>query len=326
MRVNRGLLGWGVFLIVLGIVPLAVRAGSIDADTVRQAWQLWPLILIGIGLGLVLQRTPAAIVGTLVVAVTFGLMGGAVLATGLSAPLSGCSVGFGGGGGTPFETRAGTLGTPATVDIDLNCGEVSVDAAPGTGWTVAGSDPSGEGPEITATANSVRVRSRDREQVGIVNGGQRWRVTLPADPAASLNLSVNAGSGTANLAGLHVPTTNASVNAGDIELDLAGALDVAAVNGSVNAGSMRLTLPATSITGSLSANAGSIEVCVPGGVALHFRGSDNPMASNNFSARGLVQSGGTWTSPGYESAAARIDMSVDATLGSITLNPESGCD
>jgi hypothetical protein len=326
MRVNRGLLGWGVFLIVLGIVPLAVRAGYLDADTVRQAWQLWPLILIGIGLGLVLQRTPVAAVGTLVVAVTFGLMGGAVIATGLSAPLSGCSVGFGGGGGTPFDTRTGTLGSPATVDIDLNCGDVTIDAGPGGGWSVAGSDPAGDGPEITAASNSLRVRSHDREQVGLVSGGQRWQVTLPRDPATSLNLSVNAGSGTASLAGAHVPTTNASVNAGDIELDLAGAVDVAAVNGSVNAGSMRLTLPASSITGDLSVNAGSIEVCVPDEVGLRFRGSDNPTGSNNFSARGLVQSGGTWTSPSYESAATRIDLSVDVTLGSITLNPESGCD
>ena len=28
MRVNRGLLGWGVFFVAVGAVPLAVRAGA----------------------------------------------------------------------------------------------------------------------------------------------------------------------------------------------------------------------------------------------------------------------------------------------------------
>lgn len=59
MRIDRGLLDWGAFLIVLGAVPLAARAGYLDTDTLRRAWELWPLVLIGIGLGLILQRTRA---------------------------------------------------------------------------------------------------------------------------------------------------------------------------------------------------------------------------------------------------------------------------
>ena len=57
MHVNRALLGWGVFFLVLGSVPLAVRYGLVDASAFATAWQLWPLLLIGAGLGLVLART-----------------------------------------------------------------------------------------------------------------------------------------------------------------------------------------------------------------------------------------------------------------------------
>ena len=85
MRLNRSLLGWGVFFIVLGSVPLAVRSGILDADLVRRAWELWPLILVGIGLGLILSRTRVAFVGGLVVAVTLGLMGGALVTAGLGS-------------------------------------------------------------------------------------------------------------------------------------------------------------------------------------------------------------------------------------------------
>ena len=110
MRVNRGLLGWGVFFIVAGAIPLLVQSGVLDPARVRHVWQLWPLILIGIGLGLILQRTRAAIVGGLVVAVTFGLLVGGWFAVGF-VPGSGfgaCGIG-GNDAGHPFPTQTGAL-------------------------------------------------------------------------------------------------------------------------------------------------------------------------------------------------------------------------
>src|SRR6188768_2858570 len=109
MRVNRGLLGWGVFFIVLGAVPLAVRNGLLSEAALANAWQLWPLLLIGAGLGLILSRTKLAIVGGLVIAVTFGLMGGAVLASGFRIP-SGAGGGCAGDpGGERFPEHRGAF-------------------------------------------------------------------------------------------------------------------------------------------------------------------------------------------------------------------------
>jgi hypothetical protein len=326
MHVNRGLLGWGVFLIVLGIVPLAVQAGWLDEDVVRNAWQLWPLILVGIGLGLLLARTPAAVVGNLVVAVTFGLMGGALLATGITGSLTGCGTGVGlGSSGTPFETSTGSFDADAEVDLDFSCGELTIGSQPGGAWSVAGSDPDGREPEITSSGSRLIVRTPEGSG-GLNQAGRRWRIGLPVDSRVDLGLSVNAGSAEAVLGGMHVPATNATVNAGSLRLDLSEALDVATVTASANAGSITLALPAASITGSLSATAGSIELCVPDGVGMRFTGTDNPLGSNNFADRGLVESAGTWTSPGYASADYRLEMSASATAGSIALNPESGCD
>ena len=53
------------FAALLGAVPLAVHAGWVDAAAFDEAWQLWPLLLVGAGLGLVLARTKAAVVGGL---------------------------------------------------------------------------------------------------------------------------------------------------------------------------------------------------------------------------------------------------------------------
>ena len=124
MRVNRGLLGWGVFFIVAGSIPLLVQAGVLDPARVRQVWQLWPLILIGIGLGLILQRTRAAIVGGLVVAATFGILVGGWFAVGFvpGAGFGACGIG-GNDAGQAFPTQTGALQASATVKLDLSCGD-----------------------------------------------------------------------------------------------------------------------------------------------------------------------------------------------------------
>ena len=104
VHVNRGLLGWGVFFIVAGSIPVLVQAGVLDPQVVRRVWQLWPLILIGIGLGLILQRTRAGIIGGLIVAATFGILVGGWFAVGFApgAGLGACGVG-GSDPGTPFR-------------------------------------------------------------------------------------------------------------------------------------------------------------------------------------------------------------------------------
>ena len=83
MHVRRGALGWGVFLILAGAIPLAVRAGILSEAQVSDLWTLWPMILIGLGIGLLLARTRVAFLGGLIVAATFGIMVGGLLSVGL---------------------------------------------------------------------------------------------------------------------------------------------------------------------------------------------------------------------------------------------------
>jgi hypothetical protein len=329
MRVNRGLLGWGVFFIALGAVPLAVQAGTLDPEVVRRAWELWPLILIGIGLGLVLARTRLAVLGTLVVATTFGLMGGALIATGIGSVGGFTSCGFGAGqGGEAFPTQTGDFGGEASVRLELNCGEVDAVGADVPGWIVAGTSDGGVAPDVTGRGNELFVRAPGRSGVDLSADPWRWQVTLPRAVPVAMDLSVNAGSGSLDLAGMTVPSLDVSVNAGDARTDLSKAGGTQTFDASVNAGSLTALLPAPegTLRGSVSVNAGSADLCVPDGVALRFQSGDQPLGSTNFEDRGLRRSGDTWSSPGYDAATSRIELDVSVNLGSITLDPEDGCD
>ncbi|MEO5965086.1 MAG: hypothetical protein ABIR11_06440 [Candidatus Limnocylindrales bacterium] len=331
MHVRRGLLGWGVFFIVLGAVPLAVRSGLVSGSVVGGAWQLWPLVLIGVGIGLVLQRSKAAVVGALVVAVTAGLMAGGALAAGMRGFVSvdgfgPCSIGS--GDGLPFPDQRGTLGRQAIVQLELDCGQLAVDSASGDGWQLTGSSSDGRPPAVDASTDrlSIGTGARSGVHVGLDSStGTSWSATLPQAPQTQLGVTSNAGSAQLNLAAMTLTTVDLAVNAGSVVMDLSEVAAIDRLSIDVNAGSAAVILPAKPLTGDLTANAGSLEVCVPSGVDLRIVLMDNSLGSNNFADAGLEQSGESWATPGFGQGATRIELTASASLGSIDLNPESGC-
>ena len=325
MQLNRRLLNWGAFLVLVGAVPLAVRGGLLTTDQVSSWWSLWPLLIVGIGIGLVLSRTALDFLGGLVVAATFGLIVGAVVTVGFRGfPGSVCGSEV---GTTPLEARSGTFSGPAAVDLQLNCGRVDVTGLPGSDWSFSGTGDGDNPPTVTADADTLRVRARENgARFAFVGRQERWAVGIPTGVPLSLDVQLNAGQarvapGTAELAAVNV-----QVNAGAVHLDLGTASALESVDVQGNAGSATLILPDASVSGRLQVNAGSIRFCVPAGTALRVQTGDNPIASYEFDGHGLVRTGNTWQSPDFDSASVRIDLRAEANAGSITLNPEDGCD
>jgi hypothetical protein len=323
VRIDPRTFGWGVFFVVLGSVPLAVRAGLVTSETAGMAWRLWPLILVGAGVGLLLHERRAAAVGGLVVSVTFGLIGGGLISgSGFDIGAIACGDAHAGG---PREARDGTLGANASVSLDQRCGDVNVRMLDGTGWTLA-ADGGDLAPDITVSSSEVRIRSSQRHVIVFPGFGPResWDVGLPRGSTIDLDTTLNAGTGHLDLRGGHFGVVGTTVNAGDMRIDLGGAT-ASSLSLTLNAGSTRIVLPASSVTGSVTVNAGSIELCAAPGVGLRFTTNPNITASYDFGSAGLVQSGSTWTSPDYATAAVRIDLSTTANAGSVALNPKDGC-
>jgi hypothetical protein len=325
MRIHRGFLGWGIFLILAGSIPLAVRAGYLSDDQLRNVGSLWPLILVGIGVGLILSRTRYGFLGGFIVAATFGVIVGGVLAGGVTGF---DSIGCGPGGGTTaFPQRQGPLtGTTASVEISLSCGDLNVSVAPGNNWTIEGQDRDGTGPNLDADNDSLSIRTRDsnRGVFGPFGDRQTWRITLPDGPGLDTQLTLNAGSSMVNLAGANLGSFEATLNAGSATVDLGSVHQIRDVKIQLNAGSIGVTLPSLSTTGSIEVNAGSVKVCTPPGVDLRLRTDESIVASYDFDGQGLTKNGSTWQTPGYDSAAIRIDLHIQANAGSVSLNRSGG--
>jgi hypothetical protein len=327
MRINRGFLGWGVFLVLVGAVPLAVRGGYLTEEQIPSIVSLWPLILIGIGVGILLARTRFAFAGGLLIAATFGLMVGGWLAGGVDG-IGGATCGPG-GTTAPFPVREGPLtDASASIDLDLNCGSVTVDVRPGNTWRIEGRDREGIGPNVDADNDSLRVRSHDDrgDFLNALSDRETWQVSLPDSPLLDINFNLNAGSSRLDLGTAAIEAFELDLNAGSATIDLGSARQLGDLDIGINAGSIALTLPAQSLRGAIEVNAGSVALCVPPGVGLRLHTNESIVASYDFEDRGLVKDGSTWETPGFQTAGIQVELVTKATAGSFSLNPEDGCD
>lgn len=324
MHIDRRLLGWGVFFIILGAVPLAVRTNLV-AEAQVESWPLlWPILLIGWGLGMVLRRTPVEWIGGGVTAVVLGLMAGGALATGFGgiSLFGGCG---GGGQGTAFAAQRGPLPAGGQVNLEFSCGTLAVDALDGTDWSVTGTDEGGRGPRVETSGTTVTIETPSGSTFLQDVGENNWTVGLPRTGAFGLGLTLNAGRGTANLAGATVESASLTVNAGDVTLDLSGTAELGDVNATVNAGSATLSLPSGDRSGNLSLNAGSLEVCLPADAAVRAQWS-GALGSNDLDAAGLTEVGDdTWVTTGFDDAAPHLELRVSANAGSFNLTIGGQC-
>jgi hypothetical protein len=323
MHFDRRLLGWGVFFILVGAIPLAVRAGFLDAERVVSWPSLWPVLLIGWGLGLLLRHTPVEWIGGGVTAVVLGLMAGGALATGFRGiPIvSGCG---GEGRGTAFVTQGGTLATGGQLNVEFNCGTITMAATEGSDWSVAGSDAGGRGPSVETSGSGVSIESPANDFFG-ESGRNTWTVGVPRAAVLGLGLTIDAGRGTADLTGASVSSASLTVNAGSFRLDLAKAALVGDVNATVNAGDATISLPAGDRSANLSVNAGSLELCLPTDAPVRVRWA-GALGSNDLDEAGLTElEDDTWVSAGFDESAPHLEFRVSANAGSFDLTIGGAC-
>jgi hypothetical protein len=318
MRIHRGLLFWGLFLIPLGAVPLLARANAIDLGAIGQAWRFWPLILVAVGLALLLGRSRASIVATVVLALVLGSIAGATLATGPGWIASAVDCGV----ERPTDAqldRNGSFSGPAEVNLDLRCGTVDLTTGAGSGWSVHASY-AGATPTVDASDSKLEV-----EVPGDV-GGQRqhWTVTAPVDGTDAIELRANAGTAKLLLEGANLSRIEADMNAGDLLID-GGSATIGRLDVQMNAGRARITLDDSApVSGEVSMNAGAVDLCVPPGVELRLRTNDQLTFVNNLASRGLTRDGNVWHRAGAAGSPA-IELSIEGNAANLTLDPDGGC-
>jgi hypothetical protein len=318
MHTNRGLVFWGIGLITAGAVALAIQAQLIPSDAARQAWRLWPLLLVVIGLAVIASRTAFGAIATVLAAAVAGGLAGTLVA---GVP-DGLSIGC---GGEPSEsvTAEGSFATEGEVVLDFDCGELDVSTQAGSDWTLIARHGTDDEPQISSGPDSLQVSADGGGFIGFTESRQAWDVILPTDATLSLTVDSNAATSRLDLDGAQFSDLSIDANAGEIHLGLPGAV-VRELSIDANAGSISIDADAsTLLSGSVEMNAGSLELCAPADTLVAITLEDeNVTFSHNLDERGLTRQGNTWSNGGGDAA---LRLEVDGNAASLTLNFEGGC-
>ena len=318
MRLAKGRLNWGVFFILLGAVPLAYHQGVVTQSQIGDAWRLWPLIVVGIGVGFILSRTPAYFVGGMVVAATLGLMFGSLFAVG---PNVGCSHS---GGTASSVSQSGVFDGPASVELNLQCGTADITTSTDAQWHIDATNATGHNAGITSSTNSVKVVTSGSGTDWFNRGDDTWRVALPQQTQLDLRANMDLGEATYNLNGATLTSATFNMNLGTLHVDLSGA-HVGSLTVSTSLGSTYVQLDGSSdLTGDIKTSLGSFKLCVPSELGLQIKSTDS-LSSTDLGHFGMYHTGDRWETPNFGSAAHRAMLTIDTSLGSFELQSSGGC-
>jgi hypothetical protein len=319
MRINRRFLYWGIFLVAIGGVLVAADIGRLDSATIADGLRLWPLAFVALGVGIVARRTRFSLSGGMLAAAVPGLLIGGGLAI---APRIAVDCGAN-GAVTTSTAHDGVFDGSARVTIATGCATLDVSTAPGAAWHFDDGSTATRRAIVDATSRSLSIDSGRKDGFHFDDlGRDEWHLTLPTTPIDDLAFDVNAGQGRIALPGATVGHLAVTTNAAETTVDLSGTA-LTSLSAKVNAGRLTFRLASDAdLVGTLDANAAQLELCIPSelGVQIHHTG-----ALNGFTVDGQRQSGATWQSPNYTSAAHRADLTVDVNLGNVAVNPIGGC-
>jgi hypothetical protein len=273
-----------------------------------------------VGIAIVLARTRAvALAGTVIAGVVVGAIAGGALAFGSGWVLDIGDCGATGRGDLQTETEQGTFSGPASVDLVLDCGTLDVQAGAAmqglTGWGLTAGYQGGP-PTVTSTSTSLSIVSPRGDL-----RRQEWQLLLPPSQLGAFGVTLNAGTAGVDVSAATLTSLDATVNAGDARV-LGGSGPIGDLDATVNAGRLRLTLGGTT-SGSITVNAGSLDLCVAPTAAVRLEIGDGFAFSTNLDDRGLTRVGDTWARAG--TSGATISLHVSGNVGTFTLDPAGGC-
>jgi hypothetical protein len=264
---------------------------------------LWPLILVAIGLDLLLgRRNPAisVIIVLLVLAAGAGFLyangglqaRGNLLSTDLSVPLNGAK--------------------SASVSIDFGAGDLKVDTLEGDNSKLAAGrleyyQNSGR-PVQTADSSGGKATLHLSQGKSGNNGsfpgfgpggGLNWDVHL--NPQVDLDMNVNTGAGHTNL---------------DLE-----DLKVTQLTITIGAGGTEVVLPKAAGTtkAQVQSGAGGVQLDIPEGVEAHIQVKSG-LGSVDVDERFKKKDNNTFESDNYASATNKVELDINAGVGSITVS------
>jgi hypothetical protein len=337
-RRGRSLFG-PILLIALGIYFLLANLGIVSGLNWVGVLQLWPLILVFIGVN-ILARQARGGLGTLLsglVALTAVAVFGYVLLAGEDNPLLNRL-------GVSLNIEIKREDDEFTAeDIEKAKIDVELDAVDGNFFALSDSSNLIEGAvsytgdlifETNQSGDNATISLDTRDDrfpflgIGGLNFSQKdpWQIGL--NPDVMTDLSINAGSGSLNLdlAGLTLSDLTVDTGSGSSELFLPGGeFEVGMESGS---GSTEITLAGDGrYQLNFDGGSGNLTVYLPPTTAARIDfngGSGSLQVDDTFRQVSGDEQDGVWETAGFDTADSYADMTIEVGSGTVWVRPLAG--
>jgi hypothetical protein len=338
-RHGRSLFG-PIILIALGLYFLLANLGIVSGLNWVGVLQLWPLILIFIGVNVIARQAPGAL-GTLLsalVGITAVALFGYVLLAGEDNPLLNRL-----GISSFVELIREDIHFAAADDIEQAHINIDLDAVDGQIYALTGSQNLIEGTVSytgdlifeTETANSQATITLDAQDNRFpfwgIGGpgygeGDDWQIGLSPEVLTDLNVDAGSGALRLDLAGLRLNDLTVDTGSGSSKLFLPGG--EYAVEMDSGSGSTEITLAGDSRTHiNFDAGSGSLTVYLPPTTAarIEFNGGSGRLhVAETFQQVSGDEHDGVWETAGFATADSFADLTIDVGSGNVWVRPPAG--
>ncbi|NMB12651.1 MAG: hypothetical protein GX977_10230 [Firmicutes bacterium] len=296
-------LWFGVVLILVGVLMLMSNLGYLRLDFWGALLQVWPVLLISLGLTMLLSRSRWVFLGPLVLIAA--VLYAAINPTGLPFSVSWSRPDMGRYG----WQRSTAFSRPWDASIDH--GELQVELPAGTihilgsGEHLISGRMSYQGSmplwAFEQRANRAIARVSSPRTRSWFTGNRGYRGSIAIGPMVPWDLQVQLGAGTLQ---------------GDFRNTLLQRMTV-----ELGAGSLDLTLSDRGLRGEIliEGGASSVKLHIPRGVGVRIH-ITNPVGTNNFREAGLKRAGDYWISEDYETTSSAYDITVSVGVGKVQLD------
>jgi hypothetical protein len=287
---NRGLL-LPLLLIAIGAIVLLANTGVLSTQALERLGDLWPLLLVILGLQLILNHTLPRQQATLIGLAATAIIVVAAVAYAVLAPATSFAT-------QRFDSNE-RLGGLSAASLDLNYGATIDVKAASLGDTLYQAHvdyPSGENPptiSLDRESGTLQIRESSSFSPFHLFGGSRRHVQLTLTDQVPWSIQIGGGAATLRLNLRHAQLSKLDISGGANQLDaqLPSPKGTVTINVSGRANNVTIVAPAHT----------QWRVAVSGGVsAVTINGSSSGNLGGDFQQQ----------SPGYNAATDRFDIVI----------------
>jgi hypothetical protein len=274
-------------LILIGIVALLVNVGIISSDRLSLLVDLWPLILIVIGLEILARRSLQGAAGDVAAVLIVLIAAGGALAYVALAPNPATAQAL------DSSASVGNL-DHASLQVDVGSARISIDGAAAEGELYrAHIDYSGPKPAVKLDRSSGKLEiSQGNTSFGVFRS-RNFILNIHLNPSLPWNIISNSGASTDTFQLAHVNVRSIELNTGASREDITLGKPTGIVPITVNGGALTVHLHRPAGTpASVKVSGGAVTLDAD---SQHYRGIGSQ----------------SWQSTGYEGAADAYRVEVN---------------